>query len=176
MTDEILTPKKFKEMNIRANIESEIIAGASSVTDVVNPVPKLVLYDEAQEKFPAPTLSQLPIEQVTAAISTAVSEGISKALIAVISSPEVSQFVDGLTRSRAITDIWQGLATHDGRNALDARVLQQNAIEITHAIEAAMDHTQNRLREKGKELHDSDIHNAEKEYEEWKKNRLSKEP
>lgn len=46
-----------------------------------------------------------------------------------------SNLLQGYARSQSVTSILGGLAAHDGRNSLDARVLDQNALEMPYAIE-----------------------------------------
>lgn len=80
----------------------------------------------------------------------------------------LANILSGYARSQAVKDILGGLATHDGRNSLDGRLLGQNAIDIVHAVEAVFEKYQEKLKAKGKEdpeLKDSQV----TEFEEWKK-------
>lgn len=70
-------------------------------------------------------------------------------------------------RSQSIQSILGGLAAHGGRDALDARTMGQDALEITEKIEKVFDKLQERLENKMKR--DPDIHNSESDYQEWKK-------
>lgn len=60
----------------------------------------------------------------------------------------LSAMLSGYARSQAVKDILGGLAAHDGRNSLDARVLGQNALEITEAVEAVFKKYAERMAEK----------------------------
>lgn len=63
----------------------------------------------------------------------------------------LSALLSGYARSQAVKDILGGLAAHDGRNSLDARVLGQNALEITEAVEAVFKKYAERMAEQKKE-------------------------
>lgn len=79
-------------------------------------------------------------------------------------------------KTNSISGILSGLAAHDGRNALDARVLGQNSIEIVEQISLAFDKLQekleakmseqSRVRSKG-EVRDPDIKDPEVDYRKW---------
>lgn len=73
----------------------------------------------------------------------------------------LNQLLSGYARSQAVKDILGGLAAHDGRNSLDARVLGQNALEITEAVEAVYKKYAERLAEKAR---DPEIHAPQEEY------------
>lgn len=78
-----------------------------------------------------------------------------------------------LTQSLALSNsanaLLNGLTAHDGRNGLDARVLQQNAIEIAEAVMKVHDKFKERLSALAKgEERDPELHNAEDEYLKWK--------
>lgn len=60
----------------------------------------------------------------------------------------LSAVLSGYARSQAVKDILGGLAAHAGRSSLDARVLGQNALEITEAVEAVFKKYAERLAEK----------------------------
>ena len=65
-----------------------------------------------------------------------------------ITGSGLSSLLSGYARSQAVKDILGGLAAHDGRNSLDARVLGQNALEITEAVEAVFMKYAERMAEK----------------------------
>jgi hypothetical protein len=65
--------------------------------------------------------------------------------------------VSGYAKSQSIQAILGGLAAHDGRNALDARVLGQNAIEVAEQVMKVFDKMAERVNEKGR---DPEIHKA----------------
>ena len=63
--------------------------------------------------------------------------------------------LNGFAKTQAVKEILGGLAAHEGRRSLDARVLGQNAIEIVEAIEKVHDKYSERLQEKA--LRDPEI-------------------
>lgn len=90
---------------------------------------------------------ELEVQQTKALASLA--EGVN-AIAAFITGGGMSELLSGYARTQAVQSILGGLASHDGRNALDARVLGQNAIEITEAIEQVFQKYQSRLASKEK--------------------------
>lgn len=82
-----------------------------------------------------------------------------------ITSGGLTQLLSGYARSQAVKDILGGLAAHDGRNALDARVLGQNSIEIVEQVERVFAKYEERLAAKLRgEERDPDMHEATEEY------------
>ena len=105
-------------------------------------------------------------EQTKALASISQSLG---ALSNFISGGGLSSLLNGYAKSQAVKEILGGLAAHDGRNALDARVLTQNALEITTQIEKVFDKYHETLKAKASgEVRDSHIHDAEAAYLKWK--------
>ena len=88
---------------------------------------------------------ELEIQQTQAL--TVLSEA-TKQIADFITGGGLSSLLSGYARSQAVTDILGGLATHGGRNSLDARVLGQNALEITEAVEAVFKKYAERMAEK----------------------------
>lgn len=78
----------------------------------------------------------------------------------------LASLLSGYARSQSVKDILGGLAAHDGRNALDARVLGQNAVEIVEQVEKVFAKYEERLAEKGR---DPEIKDAESDYTKWRK-------
>lgn len=76
----------------------------------------------------------------------------------------LTQVLSGYARTQAVKDILGGLATHDGRNSLDARILGQNALEITEAVEAVFKKYAERLAEGKAEPREPEIHSPVEEY------------
>lgn len=114
-------------------------------------------------------------KELATTISHAVCSGLELAITNVLKSPELSALIGGITRANGITGILQGLAAADGRKALDARVTKQNALEIYHVIESALEAAKDRLQEKtsGVEL-DPEVHDAEAEYKQFlEKNKIN---
>ena len=67
----------------------------------------------------------------------------------------LTKVLSGYARTQAVKDILGGLAAHDGRKALDARVLPQNALEIVEQVEAVFQKYTERLQEANR---DPEIH------------------
>lgn len=61
------------------------------------------------------------------------AEGI-KSLADFVTKGGLSEIVAGYAKSQSAASILGGLATHDGRKSLDARLLGQNAIEIAEQV------------------------------------------
>lgn len=79
-------------------------------------------------------------------------------------------------KTNSISGILSGLAAHDGRNALDARVLGQNSIEIVEQISLAFDKLQEKLEAKMKgEAHDPEIKDPEADFRKWRNSQGKKE-
>lgn len=126
----------------------------------------------------------IPLNQQAVALQNqsneiAIKEREVQALETLASSiSRISQFINGpglgsalslYARTNSISGILSGLAAHDGRNALDARVLGQNSIEIVEQISLAFDKLQEKLEAKMKgEIRDPDIHDPEVDYKKWK--------
>ena len=84
----------------------------------------------------------------------------------------LANILSGYARSQAVKDILGGLAAHDGRKALDARLLDQNALEIVSQVEKVFEKYGQKLESKGKE--DPDLHNAENDYVKWARKHTQK--
>lgn len=82
-----------------------------------------------------------------------------------LTSGGLTELMSGYARSQAVKDILGGLAAHDGRNALDARVLGQNALEIVEQVEKVFSKYEERLSSKNR---DPELHNAEDAFIKWK--------
>jgi hypothetical protein len=87
-----------------------------------------------------------------------------------ITSGGLTQVLSGYARTQSVQGILQGLATHDGRKALDAQTMEQNALEITTQIEAVYKKYEEKLTAymNGEPI-DPNLHNAEESFSEWKK-------
>jgi hypothetical protein len=76
--------------------------------------------------------------------------------------------LSGYARSQAVKEILGGLAAHDGRNALDARVLGQNAIEIVSQVEKVFAKYQETIDAKNKgEQRDEEVKDGESAFKHW---------
>jgi len=81
-----------------------------------------------------------------------------------LSAGGLSGLLSGYARSQAVKDILGGLATHAGRDALDARTLGQNAIEIVEQVEAVFKKYEERLKDTNR---DPEIKDAETDYKKF---------
>lgn len=106
--------------------------------------------------------NEIEVQQTKAL--TSLAEGVN-AIAAFLTRGGLTDVLSGYARSQAVKDILGGLAAHDGRNALDSRVLGQNAIEIVHQVEAVFEKYGERLKEKGKR--DPELHDGEAEFKEF---------
>ena len=68
-------------------------------------------------------------------------------------------------RGQAVQQMLGGLTTHSGRDGLDARTIEQNALEIVSQVEAVFKKYQETLASKDKV--DPDIHDGEDEFKKW---------
>lgn len=120
------------------------------------------LKENNQPALVAQTSNELQVKQTEAL--TVLAAGV-QTIATFLTNGGLTSLLSGYARSQAVKDILGGLATHDGRNALDARVLGQNAVEIVHAVEAVFEKYQERLS--SKEVRDPEVHDAEKDLKEW---------
>ena len=81
-----------------------------------------------------------------------------------ISGGALNQLLSGYARSQAVKDILGGLASHDGRNSLDARTMGQNSIEIVELVERVFKKYAERIEEQANAPRDPDIHAPAEEY------------
>jgi hypothetical protein len=118
--------------------------------------------------------NEVAIAQTQALTSLATS---FNAIAVFITNGGLAEVLNEVAKSKAAGDILGGLAAHDGRNSLDARVLKQNALEITHAIEHAHDKfAEIAAAKKRGEERDPDIHDAEADLKRWEeRNKLKDE-
>jgi hypothetical protein len=105
-------------------------------------------------------------EEQTKALST-IAESLSS-LSQFVSNGGLTTLLSGYARSQAVKDILGGLAAHDGRNALDARVLDQNAKEISEQVEKVFQAYQEKLKSLAKDNRDPHIRDAEADFKKWK--------
>lgn len=111
-------------------------------------------------------LYEIQVKQTEALANLA--EGV-KTLAAFVTGGGLQQLLQGYSKAQSVQGILNGLAAHDGRNALDARVIKQNAIEITQIIESCYDKFAEVLSAKQRgEVRDPDIKDAEADYAAWK--------
>jgi len=72
----------------------------------------------------------------------------------------LGSLVSGYAKAQSVQSILGGLAAHDGRNGLDARVLGQNAIEIAEQIMQVFNKMADREAEQRVAPRDPEIHKA----------------
>lgn len=113
-----------------------------------------------------PNSSELVVQEQTKALST-IAESL-KTLSTFVSGGGLTDLMRAYSQSQIAQGVLQGLASHDGRNALDARYLQQNALEIVHAIEAVFNKAKERTEAASNEKLDTEIKDAENAYQAWK--------
>lgn len=105
----------------------------------------------------------IEVEQTKALTSLATS---MNQIASFITQGGLVELMSGMARANAVKDILGGLATHDGRAALDARVLPQNALEIVAQVEQVFKKYEEKLS--SKERVDDTVHDAENDYMKWK--------
>ena len=115
-----------------------------------------------------PSSGELVVQEQTKAL-VSIGESL-KSLSDFVSKGGLTELLKGYSQTQIVQGVLQGLAAHDGRNSLDARYLQQNALEIVHAIEAVFDKAKERAESAKKEKFDTEIKNAENDFELWKQN------
>jgi hypothetical protein len=81
-----------------------------------------------------------------------------------LSGGGLTELLSGYARSQAVKEILGGLATHDGRAALDARFLGQNAIDIVTQVEKVFEKYQQKLTDSNI---DPQIKDAEADYKKF---------
>jgi len=79
----------------------------------------------------------------------------------------LTQVLTGYAKTQSVAAIANGLAAKEGRNSLDARLMNQNAIEISTFIETVYDHYAERL--KGKNERDPELKDGEADFKRFTK-------
>lgn len=87
---------------------------------------------------------ELTALELSAVVSDSIAIGISKGILSIITSPEVSVFMESIAKGKALSGMMEALVQHDGRKGLDASLMKQNSIEIAHFIEQAFTQFQKR--------------------------------
>ena len=113
-----------------------------------------------------PSSNELVVQEQTKALAS-IGESL-KSLSDFVSKGGLTELLKGYSQTQIVQGVLQGLAAHDGRNSLDARYLQQNALEIVHAIEAVLDKAKERTEARSEEKLDTGIKNAEDDFQTWK--------
>lgn len=83
-----------------------------------------------------------------------------------VTSGALEALLSGCARAGAVKEMLGGLAAHEGRKALDGRVLEQNAVEIVTQVEAVFKKYRDSLQSTEKK--DSKLHDAESDYQAWR--------
>lgn len=107
---------------------------------------------------------ELQIKQAQAL--TTLAEGVSS-IAAFLTGGGLPSLLSGYARSQAVKDILGGLASHDGRNALDARTMGQNALEIVAQVETVFAKYEEKLKDK--EKRDPELYDIEVNFKDWAK-------
>ena len=113
----------------------------------------------------APVVAPAAEEQAKAL--TSISKSLSQ-LTNFITTGGLTELLAAQATHNAISGVMQGLAAHDGRQALDARVMAQNGLEIAKHIDAAVETALRLKKEKEKGDHDPEIHDAEADFKKFK--------
>ncbi len=103
-------------------------------------------------------------EQKTKALS--VQAEALKDIAHFLTSGGLSSIAQGVALSNTAASLLNGLTAHDGRQGLDARTLEQNALEIATFALKVKDQFQEKL---AKSNVDSEIHDGEADYKKWDK-------
>ena len=74
----------------------------------------------------------------------------------------LTEVLQGYAKTNSVSTLLGGLTANAGRNGLDARFIQQNAIEITHVVEAVFDKYIQHMAEKTQR--DPELKDAEKDF------------
>lgn len=91
---------------------------------------------------------ELQLKQTEALTSLAESV---KVLTDFLAKGGLQHTLSGLARANIAQGILGGLAAKDGRDSLDARVIKQNALEITEIIDQVFDKVGERLKDKNRD-------------------------
>ncbi len=137
-------------MSVVLNAIRKFKSSLSHLPTLSSPTPSIQAKYEIEV---AQTQALTTLAQATKEISTFLNGG------------GLANILSGYARSQAVGGILEGLASHDGRNALDARVIQQNALDMVTQVEKVFEKYGQVLEAKGKE--DPDIHDAENDYVKW---------
>ena len=81
-----------------------------------------------------------------------------------LSGGGLTKVLSGYARTQMVKEILGGLACHDGRGSLDARVMEQNATEIVHHVEAVFAKFDEKL---SAPKEDPELHDSESQYNDW---------
>lgn len=105
------------------------------MTDEYDDIPEnaLISSNRQELELPGESKHELTVRNIEALEDLA--DGVC-AISNFICNGGLTQVLSGYARTQAVKDILGGLAAHDGRKALDARVLPQNALEIVEQVEA----------------------------------------
>lgn len=112
--------------------------------------------------------SALAVQQEQTKALSKIAESLG-ALSTFLTTGGLQTILQGYSKANAVQGFFQGLASHDGRGALDARVIKQNALEIVAAIEAAHDKFAEVLKKKKEGPVDPELHDGEEMFREWAK-------
>ena len=104
-------------------------------------------------------------EQKTKALS--VQAEALKDIAHFLTSGGLSSIAQGVALSNTAASLLNGLTVHDGRQGLDARTLDQNALEIATLALKVKDQFQEKLSALAKGPVDNELHDGEADYKKW---------
>jgi hypothetical protein len=133
----------------------------SDFPTLVETVDKIV-QRKVSELVPAAEPPMILPEKVETAL-TNIGEGM-KAIAHFLGGTTLPEVAESVAIMASVKQIFGGLAAHSGRNALDASLMKQNAIDTTHMITAAFDHLRKHTEELRNGERDSHIVDAEEDF------------
>jgi transcriptional regulator with XRE-family HTH domain len=156
--------------NIRANIQKKLSAALE-----MNWLPTLrtekkneIATVDVEER-----IQSLTIQKETSQALTSLADSV-KSIVEFARGGGLTEILQGQAKAGMVEKILGGLAAHDGRGALDARVLAQNALEISSQVEAVFDKFKERAEAKAKgEVRDMEIKDSEAAFVIWNKKNVS---
>lgn len=105
--------------------------------------------------------------ELTVALGQAVASGISQGVLAVLASPELGRVIETVAKGKALSGMMEGLVSAEGRKGLDASCMKQNAIDMTHLIEAVFEKFKARAMEISTSEVSQEIVDGESTFREW---------
>lgn len=115
-----------------------------------------------QKQSEVPTVSEAHVQALEKAADSL------HVIASFINGGGLQKVLSGYARAQSVTALLGGLTSHSGRNGLDARTLDQNALEIATQVEKVFAKYQEILDAKAKgEERDNEMHDAEKDFAKW---------
>lgn len=122
----------------------------SSSTSTAPTMAQAVIKTEEQylAQFGAPTKHEIEIKQTEAL--TTLAKGIGE-ISTFLTGGGLQAIINAQTKGSIMQSILGGLASHDGRKALDAQTIKQNSLEIVEMIESVFNKMHERLQDKNRD-------------------------